>query len=335
MNIREIAKQAGVSPATVSLVLNNKPKVNKKTRARVAILLAENGYQIKETAETPNAGSSLLFLRYKSNVTRLESRDNFLVQIMDGVERQSNELGYALSFASADRNHLTMVLAEAVHTYAGIIVFGTEMDNQDAELLCSASIPLCVTDAHLPLYPLHTVSINNFGAIYEALRYLTQQGHSKIGYLHSTVQTGEIPDRNIAFHNAMRLLGLKTNPAFTYEIDPFLNTAYKQMFTALEQSPDLPTAFIADNDILALGAMQALKRRGIRIPDDVSLIGFDDSHMNNMADPPLTTIRVPKQTMGSTAVRHLHHMITVPSDKDIYKIQLDAKLLKRGSVTQR
>lgn len=335
MNIREIAKQAGVSPATVSLVLNNKPNVNKETRARVTVLLEENGYQIKEKIDAPKAEAALLFLRYKSGTDRLESRDDFLVQIMDGVETQAKALGYALSFASTERDRLATALTEAAQTYAGVVVFGTELDDQDAELLCHAPVPLCVTDTGLPLYPVHTVSINNYGAIYEALRYLNRQGHMKIGYLHSTVQTGEIPDREISYHNAMHLLGLEVNPAFIYELDPFLNTAYKQMSAVLEQSPELPTAFIADNDMLALGAMQALQQHGIRVPDDVSLIGFDDSHMSSMANPPLTTIRVPKQIMGSAAVRQLHHVITNPPDKEIYKIQLGAELLERSSVMRR
>ena len=83
MNIREIAKQAGVSPATVSLVLNNKPNVNKETRARVTVLLEENGYQIKEKIDAPKAEAALLFLRYKSGTDRLESRDDFLVQSLN------------------------------------------------------------------------------------------------------------------------------------------------------------------------------------------------------------------------------------------------------------
>ena len=334
MNIREIAKQAGVSPATVSLVLNSKPNVNRETRARVTILLEENGYHIKEKADTPKAESSLLFLRYKSGADRLESRDDFGAD-HGRCKTEANALGYALSFASTDSERLASVLAESAQTYAGVVVFGTELDDQDAELLCHASVPLCVTDTRLPLYPVHTVSINNYGAVYEALRYLNQQGHMKIGYLHSTVQTGEIPDREISYHNAMHLLGLEVDPAFTYELDPFLNTAYKQMSAALEQSPELPTAFIADNDMLALGAMQALQQHGIRVPDDVSLIGFDDSHMSSLANPPLTTIRVPKQTMGSAAVRQLHHIITNPKDKEIYKFQLGAELLERSSVMRR
>lgn len=335
MNIREIAKLAGVSPATVSLVLNSKPNVNKDTRARVAMLLEENGYHIKEKAAASKADAALLFLRYKSGTERLESRDDFLVQIMDGVEAQAKALGYALSFASVERNQLAAALAEAAKSYAGIVVFGTELDDQEAELLCHAPIPLCVTDTRLPLYPIHTVSINNYGAIYEALRYLHQQGHNKIGYLHSTVQTGEIPDRDISYRNVMHLLGLEVNPTFVYELDPFLSMAYKQMNAALDQLPELPTAFIADNDMLALGAMQALQQHGLHVPDDVSLIGFDDSHMSSMANPPLTTIRVPKQTMGSAAVRQLHHIITDPTDREIYKIQLGAQLLERSSVMRR
>lgn len=133
----------------------------------------------------------------------------------------------------------------------------------------------------------------------------------------------------------MHLLGMKVDPVLIYELDPFLDQAYKQMSALLEKSPELPTAFIADNDMLALGAMQALQQHGIRVPDDVSLIGFNDSHMSSMANPPLTTIRVPKQTMGSVAVRQLHHLITHPADREIYKIQLGSELIERSSVMRR
>ena len=332
MNIRSIAKEANVSPATVSLVLNSKPGVNKDTRARVTKLLIENGYQIRASTSKQYNTKELLFLRFKSDSSRLESRDDFLVQIMEGAEAQATDYGYRLSFSSVERHTLPEILATAAQNYAGIIVFGTELDEQDAAILSQASIPLSVTDASFPLYPIHTVSINNYGAIYHALRYLNEMGHTQIGYLHSTVQSGEIPDRMMAYRNAMQLLQLEQDPRFVYSLDPFLNLAYQQMCATLNQNPELPTAFIADNDMLALGAMQAFQQNGYRVPDDISLIGFDDSHMSGMSSPPLTTIRVPKQMMGRVAVRQIKYLLDEPDDCEIYKTQICAEIVERRSV---
>lgn len=331
MNVREIARAAAVSPATVSLVLNGKPGVKADTRQRVAQLLSENGYEIRQTG-TSKQTVRLMFLRYcGTRHEQFDPRYDFFVEIMNGIEYQAAEYGFQLSIANADAASLEAAIRSAAETFSGILLFGSELEQETAPLLEQSPCPLIAIDAHFPSCPIHCINIDNEGGIFQAVRYLQKLGHKKIGYLTSAAGNGAIPTRLHSFQSALTEYGLSYFPEYTFSLPPHLKLAAEQMEKILNGHPPLPTAFAAANDSLTLGAMQALQQSGRRIPEDISLVGFDDAYLTSMSSPPLTSVSVPKEMIGRTAVRQMKHLLDCPDDSTVYKIQLCTKLIERQS----
>ncbi|MCI9099859.1 MAG: LacI family transcriptional regulator [Lachnospiraceae bacterium] len=331
MNVREIAQAANVSPATVSLVLNGRPGVKTDTRQRVAQLLLENGYEIRQTRSSRET-VRLMFLRYcGAKHEQFDPRYDFFVEIMNGIEYQAAEYGFQLSIANADVSSLDSTIRHAAKTFSGILLFGSELEQESVPVLLQSHCPLITIDAHFPSCPIHCVNIDNEGGIFQAVQHLHKLGHTKIGYLTSTAGNGAIPTRFQSFQSALQQYGLSYFPEYTFKLPPHLKLAENQMQKILDTRPPLPTAFAAANDSLTLGAMQALQQSGWRIPEDISLIGFDDAYLTSMSNPPLTSVSVPKEMIGRTAVRQMKHLLDCPGDSTIYKIQLCTKLIVRHS----
>lgn len=334
MNLKQIAQAANLSLSTVSLVLNGKPGVKPETRERVARMLEEQGYTIRSgQAGTETGTRSLLFIRYRGSGCLMESKDDFFIQILDGVERQARRSGFSLRIANADQSSLRQELAAAAESAAGIVLFATELELSLAPLLENCPVPLVAIDATFPHCRINTVSVENMDAMYDAVAYLHRLGHRDIGYLHSIEQTGAIPEREAGYLAAMQELGLEVHEDSIYRLYLFMDRTYDQMSRILDGNPRLPTAFVADNDVLAIGAMRALQDHGYRIPDDISIVGFDDSYICTIANPALTTMRSPKHEMGGTAVKRIETMLA-ERDDTVIKGRLCARLVERDSTAQ-
>lgn len=333
MNLKQIAQEANLSLSTVSLVLNNKPGVKQATRDRVSELLIQNGYSIRSAqtvSETSAVPRTLLFIRYRGSGCLMESKDDFFIQILDGVEAQARLSGFNLQILNADRSNLRDELATASRSAAGVILFATEFELDQSPILHCCDVPLVALDATLPHESINTVSVENIDAMYQAVSYLHSIGHTKIGYLHSVERTGAIPEREFGYYSAMRELGLAVNPAYVHALYLFADRTYNQMCRILAEKPELPTAFVSDNDVLAVGAMRAFREYGYRVPEDLSIIGFDDSYICTITTPALTTIRSPKNAIGRTAVRRIQEILDT-GDQNIVKSRLCTSLVARDS----
>ena len=333
MNLREIAREANLSLSTISLVLNNKPGVKRETRERVAALLAENGYAIRfvsaplETSATPQ---TLLFIRYRGAGCLMESKDDFFMQILDGVEGQARLSGFNLQILNTDGANLKEELSNASRHAAGVILFATELEAAMVPHLYSCGVPLVTIDAVFPHESVNSVAVENMDAMYHAVQYLHSIGHQKIGYLHSVEQTGASPERERGYFAAMKELGLPADPRYICRLHLFMDRTYDQMCRLLAEKPELPTAFVADNDVLAAGALRALQANGIRVPEDVSIIGFDDSYICTIINPALTTMRSPKKALGAMSVKRIQEILTT-GETNVVKTRLCANLIIRES----
>ncbi|MBS6547054.1 MAG: LacI family DNA-binding transcriptional regulator [Butyricicoccus pullicaecorum] len=333
MNLKQIAQEANLSLSTISLVLNNKPGVKPETRKRVSELLIQNGYSIRLTQPTQDisaAPRTLLFIRYRGSGCLMESKDDFFIQILDGVEAQARLSGFNLQILNADRSNLREELLTASRNAVGVILFATELELDLSPILHCCDAPLVVLDSTLPHENINTISVENIDAMYQAVSYLYSIGHTKIGYLHSVEPTGAIPEREFGYYSAIHELGLENNPAYVHRLYLFADRTYNQMCRILAEKPELPTAFVSDNDVLAVGAMRAFQKCGYRIPEDISIIGFDDSYICTIAIPTLTTIRSPKNAIGCTAVRRIQEILDT-GDKNIVKSRLCTTLVARDS----
>ena len=164
-------------------------------------------------------------------------------------------------------------------------------------------------DNALERLPFSTVTMDNAGAVFEAVEYLRSLGHRKIGFLYNSIPSSNDNARRDAFEAAMHQPGLSYSDDLICRVFPTMDGARKSFGEALDRGIALPTAFLANNDSIALGAMRAMQERGIRVPQDISMIGFDGLPFSAMSEPTLTTVDVPCADIGRWAVNIIHQQM--------------------------
>ncbi len=331
--IKEIVEKTGVSASTVSLVLNNKPGISGTTRQRVFDAMVELGYQDYAPRATAKGKQRCIqFILYKKH-GRIVSDTPFFSNVLEGVEAQIKKYGFTLMVsyiyeAQGVEQQLQNILSTGC---AGMILLATEMMHKDLALFTKSEIPFVVLDSYFEEITADTVVINNMQGAFLATRHLCEQGHTQIGYLKSNTPINNFFERKDGYKKALKYFKRPYNSEFVLSLGASVETAYVDMKNQLADHHKLPTAFFADNDIIAIGAIRAMREAGIRVPEDVSVIGFDDIPMCDMLDVPLTTIRVPKRHIGMLAVDRLVDILQNPTDVRI-KVEVRTELVERSSV---
>lgn len=328
MNLKELAKIAGVSPATISLVLNNKKGVGEETRKQVLNLLAEYNYTLPKRASS--MPKNILFLKYIKHGMIVEENSGFISSIMDSIESDCRNQGYNLSIVISE-NCLEETLQNIDYTtFQGLILLGTELDSFSYPLLEKIPIPYIVVDNAMPNFDCNSITINNQEIVYHALSHLAALGHKNIAYFRSNISIQNFDERADAFKDSCYKLNLNYDPINELRLAPTLLGAYHSMKTYLENGIKLPSCAFADNDTIAIGAIKALKEYKYKIPRDISIIGFDDIHFSAINSPPLSTMSVPKKLMGSLALRQLHNTFEDSSFQNI-KTRVGGTIVARES----
>ena len=334
MKLRDIAKEAGVSLTTVSLVLNGKGGVGAEKRRQVEQLLRKNGYQplsFGEARRQASVSGNIYFLKYNKHSFAEHVNPGFASQIMDAAEKECRSLGYHLLVANFDDSSgadLPSLLA--ARNVKGVLLQGTFLEKEDAALLASIRVPLVVVDNGIDRLPVSAVTMHNFNGIRSAVDHLVGLGHTEIGFLSSNLPCNNDRARKQAFEESVRRHGLVGSAENIFPLSPTMEQAKLSMLEFLSAGVKLPTALVANNDSIAIGALQAFREKGIRVPDDISLTGFDGLPFSEVSDPPLTTVSVPLAEIGRCAVKLLHeHMLGHATTWN--KMWLGTELIVRGS----
>ncbi len=326
VNMKQISELTGVSTATVSNALNFKRGVNADTAARILRVAKELGY-LDESRIT-----KVKFVTFKRNGSVVEDTP-FFPLMLTGIEHACRENGMDMVLSSLDMrdgDYSEQVRSLLSDKSSAIVMLGTEMMAEDIGLVRSITNPFVVIDYWNGDMSFDSVQINNEDSVLCATRYLIRKGHTKIGYLKGNFRITSFKDRGKGYRSAMRHAGIPIVEEYMLEVGTTIDSACAGMKEHLKRGVDLPSAFIADNDLIALGAMKAMTERGIRIPEDVSIIGFDDLPYAAVASTPLTTVHVPKQEMGRIVAGRLMELIkgnTAP-----VKIQVSTSFVERSSV---
>ena len=333
MKLREIAKTAGVSLTTVSLVLNGKPGVGRETRERVLRLLRENGYPVD--SEKKAAQGTICFLKYARHSYLVNGNPGFVTQIMDAVEQECRRHGYdlqVLSFSAPEQVDLEGLLNKSF--IKGVILLGTELYPEDMAAFRDLKKPLMVVDNAMAHLPVSAVTMDNRQAIFSAVEHLAERGFEQIGFLYNSIPSGNDMERRQAFEKALIQQGLPFDPELVFPIFPTMEGAYRSACSLLDAGTRFPPALVANNDSIAIGVMRALKDSGLRIPEDISIVGFDGLPFSALAEPPLTTVSVSCQDIGYWAVHLLLDAIGGRSRVPC-KMAIGTRLEIRGSTMQR
>ena len=327
VSAKKISEITGFSPATVSNALNYKKGVNAETAATILRVAQDLGYFDE------NQIRKVKFVTYKRTGRVVEDTPYFPLMIT-GIEQECRACGMEMTMYNLDRqssNFKEELKWLSNDKAAGIIFLGTELLDEDLEMIRSLPSPFVMIDYWREDMSFDAVLINNADAARMATEYLIGNGHKEIGYLQGNFRIKPFRSRATGYQTALRKaqLPLKKEHVVTLSCD--MEGSYADMKAYLSRKPNLPTAYFADNDIIALGAMKAMAECGIRIPEDVSVVGFDDLPFAAISSPPLTTLRVPKQEIGRAAVRRLRDMIQ-DNNGNRQKVQVCTQFIERESV---
>ena len=329
MTIRELAKRLGVSPATVSIVLNGKQGVSEQTRKRV--LEAIEAYHYTPAVRGGKRSKSVLLLKYCKSGMFVEENQGFITMIIDSIagRLRKKHLGMTMMVAKKDLEEVLDSIDYSKH--CGMIVIATEITKEGYALLRRIPIPFVVVDNTMPQYEYSTVCMNNHENVRMALEHCKDCGHRSIGYLGSVSETENFNARRQAFQMCVSDLGLHFEEHWRFLVTPTLLGAHDDFVEQLIPSIDLPSCFFAENDTIALGAMKALKEKGYRIPEEISVIGFDDIPYSSISSPALTTVHVQRSAVGRQAVFQLLESLEGASSRST-KTQITGYLVIRDSV---
>jgi DNA-binding LacI/PurR family transcriptional regulator len=313
-----IAAQAGVSVSTVSKVRNGGTDVAPATRARVAALLRRHGHHV-----TPAGGIGAVDMV----IGGLQSP--WSEELLRGAVEAGDELGVNIVVATAhDRGWLDRIVNRGT---TGVLSVLREPSAADLRTLARAKIPLVLIDpprepsGHLQTAGIRSVGTTNWQGGLTATRHLIEFGHRRIAVICGRDGLWSSQARLEGYRAALAEAGITPDERLVRDGD-LSPEAARTVTAALLEVPDPPTAVVAGNDGQAFGVLQALGDRGLRAPDDVSVIGFDDVPIATWASPPLTTIRQPLAAMAATALRLL-----LSGEREPHHVELATTLVVRQS----
>lgn len=337
IKVKDLAEMLQLSSATVSLVLNNKPGISETTRNKVKNAVKELGYEEMLPTEIQDK-KNLLFLVYRKQGVEPASTPYFsqlFSEIIEGAESQSRSKGYDLMISYTDKDSINQEAEKITgQDVKGVLVLATEMSEEQLSIFSNQKVPVVIVDNYIEHKDFDCVTINNEQGVYQAVEHLVQMGHKEIGYLHVGSNANNFIERYYGFKRAMERCNTPVIEEDMILIDTEGGEAvYEELKRKIDECKNLPTAFFADNDIIAICAMRVFRELGYRIPEDVSIVGFDNITLSEMLDPPLTTIQIAKQKIGVTAV----NLIVQKINEDIVgalKVETSTKLVVRQSVKE-
>ena len=327
VTVRRIAEENNVSPATVSLVLNNKPGVRDETRKRISDALTRNGYTIRQE----KSKRRIQYICYQSSAWFAERPDGFYTYVLEGLDRGCKEYNASLRVAYANRSNLqNMINLAATDGNDGIIFLGTEYSHAALPEFKEFLIPIVVVDNPIFESRINSIYPDDYVGIDETIKYLKENGHSDIGFITIEGTFGELYNREQIFRRVMANNGLQVNEDHVLHLEPVMSSARNQIQQYIRTETHLPTAFLAVNDIIAATVMASLAGNGIKVPEDISIIGYDDSSLCELTAPNLSSIRSDVAAMGEYAVRRLVQLIE-NGNEPYMKVMLATRLVTRGS----
>ena len=332
---KELASKLGLSAAAVSMALNNKAGVSEQTREEVIRAAREYGYDFQKIRRAHLSRGKVAYVIFRRH-SIIEGDTGFFSQITEGITQVCSAGGYSLDIRYAEgAAQLRPLLDELLFNGAdGILLLATEMLPDDFRVIADYPLPLVVIDNYLDQEELDFISINNLQGAYMATKHLIAQKKVAPGYLASSYHLMNFDERREGYYKAIRECGLSTSACIVHHLPPSVDGAFHDMLAILQNNEPLANCYFADNDLIALGAAKAMRSFSLRIPEDIALVGFDNSDLSSLLDPPLTTVDVPKKALGCLAARRLLTRLSHEQKEECSPIRVAVRtsLIQRKSV---
>ncbi len=298
--IEEVAKRAGVGIATVSRTLHNSPRVSPETAARVRRVMDELGYRPNTHAQSLVSGRSRMFGLVVSDIT-----NPFFPELVRGFQDLALQNGYDVLVAST--NYDTARMAQSVgrmigRKVDGVAIMTSEIDTGLIDQLSSRDVPLVFLDVGKVAMGVSNIKVNYAHGVTEAVNHLLSLGHSRIAFISGPSNLKSARLRRTTFLRCLRSHGIMDR--LVEESNHKVDGGVRAIANLLDR-PGPPTAVLASNDLTAIGVLRGIRQAGLRVPEDISVVGFDDIHMAQFTEPPLTTVRLAREQLADLAVRAL------------------------------
>ena len=325
--MKDVAQLAGVSTATVSRALMNPEKVSVTTRKRVETAVLEAGYSPNTLARNLRRNESKTIITIVPDIC-----DPYFAEIIRGIEDAAVENDYLVLLGDSgqqkkrESSFVNLVFTKQAD---GMLLLGTDHPFDVSKAEQKNLPPMVMACEFAPELELPTVHIDNLTSAFEAVNYLAQLGHKLIAQISGPTSATLCQFRQQGYQQALRRAGVTMNPAYS-TVGDFTFEAGAQAVRQLLALPEQPTAIFCHNDAMAIGAIQEAKKLGLRVPHDLSIVGFDDIQFAQYCDPPLTTISQPRYEIGRQAMLMMLDMLK-GNDVQAGSRLLEAKLVVRGS----
>jgi LacI family transcriptional regulator len=327
VTIREIADRAGVSIATVSRVLNGRGDVSDETRELVSRIIRENGYTANRSARGLSAGRTGL-----AGVLVPLVFPAYFAGILAGAAEALSEQGLQIVLSPTGGEHEREVsVLDRLHGLTdGALIILPEESNEELARLLDGGYRFVVVDPLMPLDErIPSVSAAHTSGADQAMRHLLELGHRRIAQITGPRGWVATEDRRRGYRAALAAAGILPDPALEVESIPEVDPG-RAAAERLLDLPERPTAIFAFNDNIAIGAIQAARARGLGVPEDLSVVGFDDVEHATIVTPALTTVRQPLEEMGRTAVSLLVRLLERQRFETLH-LELATRLVVRDS----
>lgn len=326
VTISEIAKQANVSIATVSRILNHKDNVKSATKEKVLSAMEELQFKPKAASNINDSTSKVILMCVP------DFNNPFNASVIDGVQKSAHDHGYDVlllqskDFYTDSRDYLNILKNNSL---AGILILSSAPHSRLLDEL-SFRCPVVMCSEYSESYGVSYVSIDDVAAAKKAVNYLISTGRKKIGLLNCNMKFKYARHREHGYYEAMEAAGLEICPEWIAHISSInFNLALSNARHILSL-PNRPDALFCTSDYFAVSVVRAANEAGISIPDDLSIVGFDNIELSLMCNPPLTTIEQPSYDIGFQACELLIEKILNPNVPD-RQIILSTELIVRGS----
>ena len=330
-----VAASAGVSVATVSKVLNGRADVGPETRARVETLLRQHDYVERRAEARPSVDQAMIELVFHGSLSA------YSMEILQGVVTGATEVGVAVAVSIRPRQkraegakHATQWVRHlAAAGRRAVIDVVDDVREGDLAALSRARLPLVVIDPlNVPRRQVTSVGATNFAGGLAATQHLLDRGHHRIAYLGTDVASAHNQARMHGYRAALDAAGVRAHDEYIRSGQSFYEDGVTGGAVLLDL-PERPTAVFAATDEIAAGVIEAARVRGLRVPEDLSVVGFDDTDVARLLSPPLTTVRQPLREMGRVALRTALRLADGET-LESHHVELATELIVRDSTAE-
>jgi LacI family transcriptional regulator len=329
--IKDLSLRCGVSVSTVSKALNGYQDISESTREIVIKAANEIGY-------FPDANARALKMKKTYNIGVLFStlsnhglRNEYFAHILASFKERAAKRGYDITFIEHNIGNRKMTYLEhcRYRNFDGVFIACAEFSDSEVLELVNSDYPVVTID-HAFNEAISVLS-DNVEGMKQLIQYIIDQGHTKIAYIHGT-KSSVTHNRLVSFNNVLKENGISIPDEYFVEGIYRSAESAEELALRLLELPDPPTCIVAPDDYAALGVMNTARRLGLKIPDDISIAGYDGISVSQALEPKLTTIKQDTDKIGAEAAKQLINLIESPMTTSLDNIYLKVQLVKGGSV---